>query len=174
MTAEQPAQETAEEQPPERPTAAVISATGALRLLLLLLAIWTAFSGLSMAVFQGINAATLAGGLEDEAAQRLLGVHLLALTPVYLILAWRPQQYRLLLWLPYAVQAGVIIVTAYDVIAGNRDVEDGVLPLVVAGIFLALLMYVWVMGRRPAIAPEAAELAAGPEPAAEPAPEKET
>ena len=142
---------------------AVISATGALRLLLLLLAVWTAFSGLSMAVFQGINAATLAGGLEDEAAQRLLGVHLLALTPVYLLLAWRPREYRLLLWLPYTVQVGVIIVTAYDVIAGNRDMEDGALPLVVAGIFLALLVYVWVTGRRAPIAPEAEEPAAGPE-----------
>lgn len=164
MTSDQPAQETVEELPPERPAIAVISATGALRLLLLLLAIWTAFSGLSMTVFQGINAATLAGGLEDEAAQRLLGVHLLALTPVYLLLAWRPKEYRLLLWLPYAVQAGVIIATAYDVIAGNRDMEDGALPLVVAGIFLALLVYVWVTGRRPAIVPEAEESAPEPPP----------
>jgi len=161
MSPSQPASQ--EEQRPEPPTVSVISAAGALRVLLVLLAIWTAFSGLSLAVFQGVNAATLAGGLDDEAAQRLLGVHLLALVPVYLALAWRPQQYRFLLWLPYAVQAGVIVATAYDVIAGERDLEDGALPLVVAGIFLALLVYVWAMQRQAPVPSKAKEPADAPE-----------
>ncbi len=141
----------------------VISATGALRVLLVLLAVWTAFSGLSLTIFQGVNTATLAGGLDDAAAQRLLGVHLLALVPVYLVLAWRPQQHRFLLWLPYAVQAGIIAATAYDVIAGERDLADGALPLVVAGIFLALLVYVWVMQRQAQVPSKVKEPAAAPE-----------
>jgi hypothetical protein len=158
MSSTQPPPE--EEQPPEPPTVSVISAAGALRVLLVLLAVWTAFSGLSLTIFQGANAATLAGGLDDEAAQRLLGVHLLALVPVYLVLAWRPQQHRFLLWLPYAVQAGVLIATAYDVTAGERDLEDGALPLVVAAIFLALLLYVWVMQRQAQV-PSKAKVPAG-------------
>lgn len=161
MSPSQPASQ--EEQHPEPPTVSVISAAGALRVLLVLLAVWTAFSGLSLTIFQGVNTATLAGGLEDEAAQRLLGVHLLALVPVYLVLAWRPQQYRFLLWLPYAVQAGVVVATAYDVIAGNRDLQDGALPLIVAGIFLALLVYVWTMQRQAHVPSKAKEPAATPE-----------
>jgi hypothetical protein len=169
MSSEQPPPQ--EEQRPEPlPTMSVVSAAGAFRVLLVLLAVWTAFSGLSLAVFQGVNAATLAGGLDDEAAQRLLGVHLLALVPVYLVLAWRPQQHRFLLWLPYAVQAGVVVATAYDVIAGNRDLQDGALPLIVAGIFLALLVYVWAMQRQAQVPAKAKE----PAGAAEKPPERES
>ncbi len=145
---------------PARP-AAVISAQGSLRLLLVLLAIWTLFSGLALTFFQEATAATIGGGLEggeSSAAQRLLGVHLLVLAPLYGLLAWEPRRYRLLLWVPYAAQGGVVAAAAYDIIAGDRDFQDGALPLVVAAIFLVLLVYVWTAGR----VPEALEEEAGP------------
>ena len=132
--------------------AAVISAQSALRLLLVLLAMWTVLSGLALIFFQGGGGATIGGGLggdEGGAAQRLLGVHLLVLAPIYGLLAWDPQRYRLLLWVPYAAQGGVVVVTAFDIATLERDFVNGALPLIVAATFLVLLVYVWAAGRRP-------------------------
>ena len=142
-----PSTETAEERP-----AAVINAQSAMRLLLALLAVWTAFSGLALVFFQSGSGATIGGGLEGghgEAAQRLLGVHLLVLAPLYGLLAWEPQRFRLLMWVPYAAQGGVVAVTLFDIATGDRDFTDGVLPLVVAMTFLALFLYVWRYARQP-------------------------
>lgn len=165
-TTEPPAEELAagEGLPAPPPTVAVLSAVGALRLLLVLLAIWTAFSGLAMAIFQDIDVGILRGSGELESVQRVLGVHLLALAFVYFLLAWRPQQYRLLLWLPYGVQAGVVIAIGYDIIADKRDLQDGALPLIIAAIFLVLLIYVWAMRRQAALPTKAEERAPAPEP----------
>lgn len=132
--------------------AAVISAQSALRLLLVLLTMWTVLSGLSLIFFQGGSGATIGGGLggdEGGAAQRLLGVHLLVLAPIYGLLAWNPKRYRLLLWVPYAAQGGVVAVTAFDIVTLERDFVDGALPLIVAATFLVLLVYVWAAARRP-------------------------
>jgi len=136
----------------EEGPAAVISAQSALRLLLVLLTFWTAFSGLALTFFQDASAATIGGGLEGgegEAAQRLLGVHLLVLAPVYGLLAWDPPRFRLLMWLPYAAQGGVVAAMTFDIVTGRRDFIDGALPLIVAIIFLVLLVYVWRAGRVP-------------------------
>ena len=156
---------------PERP-AAVVSAQGALRLLLILLTIWTAFSGLALVFFQDGAAATIGGGLEGgegEAAQRLLGVHLLVLAPIYGLLVWRPAQYGSLLWVPYAAQGGVVVVTAVDIITFDRDFSDGALPLIVAATFLALRIYVWRARTQPEALgvdePEEPEAAEGEAPA---------
>jgi hypothetical protein len=130
--------------------AAVLSAQSALRLVLILLAVWTAFSGLALVLFQSGSAATIGGGIdggEGVAAQRLLGVHLLVLAPLYGLLAWDPARHRRLLWLPYAAQGGVVVVTLYDIMAGDRDIQDGMLPLIVAATFLVLLVYVWRAAR---------------------------
>ncbi len=138
----------------EEHPAATISAQSALRLLLVMLAIWTAFSGLALVFFQGAAAATIGGGLEGgegEAAQRLLGVHLLVLAPIYGLLAWEPQRFRLLLWVPYVAQGGVVAVTAFDILTLDRDFLDGALPLIVAATFFVLLVYVWRAGRRPEV-----------------------
>ncbi|MCH8962840.1 MAG: hypothetical protein IH820_16405, partial [Bacteroidetes bacterium] len=142
--------------------AAVISAQSALRLLLVLLTMWTVLSGLALIFFQGGSGATIGGGLggdEGEAAQRLLGVHLLVLAPIYGLLAWEPRRYRLLLWIPYAAQGGVVAATTFDILTGKRDFIDGALPLIVASVFFVLLVYVWRAGRRPEVAEaEEAEL----------------
>lgn len=141
-------QEAFEEEAP----VAVIRAEGALRLLLALLVVWTLFSGLALTFFQDASAATIGGGLEGgdgAAAQRLLGVHLLVLAPIYALIAWDPKRFRLLLWVPFVAQAGVVAATVFDLVTLNRDFVDGALPLIVASVFLVLLVYVWQAGRVP-------------------------
>jgi hypothetical protein len=167
-----PAPVPVEEAPPRPPD--VISAQGALRLLLVLLAIWTLFSGLALTFFQDAAAATIGGGLgggEGAAAQRLLGVHLLVLGPLYGLLAWEPKRFRALLWVPYVAQGGVVAATLYDIAVGDRGLKDGALPLIVAAMFFVLLVYV-SLARRPPEAPEekapAEEAPAAAEQAAEP------
>ncbi len=146
-----PATESAEERP-GAVISAVISAESALRLVIGLLAMWTLLSGLALTFFQDASAATIGGGLEGgqgEAAQRLLGVHLLVLAPIYVLLAWDPRRFRLLLWVPYAAQGGVVAATAFDLLTTSRKLQDGALPLIVATIFLVLLIYVWRAGKLP-------------------------
>jgi len=155
---------------------AVLSAESALRLVLILLALWTFLSGLTLTFFQDASEATIGGGLEGgqgQAAQRLLGVHLLVLSPIYGMLAWEPKRFRLLLWLPYAAQGGVVAATLYDIMSGDREFRDGALPLIVAIIFFVLLLYVTFARREPEPlkAPKEAEPEAEqPAPAAEPPP----
>ena len=135
-----------------RPTGGVISAERAQRLVLFLLALWTGLSGLALTLFQDASGATIAGGLgggQGHAAQRLVGVHLLVLAPVYALIAWYPKRYRLLLWVPYAAQGGVVITTLYDIMRGYRTFSDGALPLFVAAVFLALLLYVTFADQQP-------------------------
>lgn len=121
-----------------------VNAESALRLVLLLLTMWTLLSGLALTFFQGASGATIGGGLEGgqgEAAQRLLGVHLLVLAPVYGLIAWQPERYRLIGWLPYVTQGGVVLVTLFDIVTGKRDIQGAALPFFVALIFLVLLIY---------------------------------
>ena len=135
-----------------RPASGVISAESAQRLVLVLLALWTLLSGLALTFFQDASDATIGGGLkggQGAAAQRLLGVHLLVLAPVYGLIAWEPKRFRLLLWVPYAAQGGVVLATLYDIITGDRKFIDGALPLIVAATFFVLLMYVTFAGRQP-------------------------
>jgi len=124
-----------------------------LRIILVLLTLWTVFSGLALVFFQGAADATIGAGLgvgdEGKAAQRLLGVHLLVLAPIYGLLVWRPLEYQALRWVPYAAQGGVVIVTAFDILALDRDFVDGALPLIVAATFFVLLVYIWWAGRVP-------------------------
>jgi hypothetical protein len=138
---------------------ATLNAQSALRLLLVLLAIWTFFSGLALTFFQDAAAATIGGGIggdEGSAAQRLLGVQLLVLGPVYGMLAWEPERFRPLLWAPYAAQGGMVAVTLVSIATGDRDFTDGVLPLVVATFFFVMLVYVTFATRRDqaAVVPE--------------------
>jgi hypothetical protein len=136
-----------EPQAPREPTAerdsaiAVISAYGAFRVLLVLLAVWTFFAGFSLLV-QGPT--TLTFGSDDPAAERIIGALLIVLVPVYGLLAWRREEYRLLLWIPYAAQAAVILPSVWDiVVTRDRAFQDAALMVIVSGIFLVLLVYFW-------------------------------
>jgi len=136
---------------PPRPQA-TINAQNALRLVLLLLTMWTLLSGLALTFFQGAAAATIGGGLEGgqgEAAQRLLGVHLLVLAPIYGLIAWQPERYRLIAWVPYIAQGGVVLVTFFDIVTGARDIQGAALPFFVSLFFFVLLVYVWRTARIP-------------------------
>ncbi len=164
---------------PETP-AGMISADRALQLLLILLTIWTGFSGLVLLFFPDSAEATIGGG-QGEAAQRLLGVHVLVLAPIYGLVAWNRERYQMFLWIPYVVQTAVVIVTVVNMVTGDLDFVDGLLPLTVAATFLTLLVFVWRAGRLQ-IAPESEllsrftsddaeeEVAASPEPGLEPGP----
>jgi hypothetical protein len=133
---------------PARPEAtpgggAVVSVGAVRRLVLLLLAFWTAIWGISLLL--GANAGSLSAGIDQHAAQRLLGVHVLILAPLYALLGWNPTKYRVFLWVPYVSQAGIAVVTLFNF-------KDAVLPFVVAVIFLALLLFLWQAGRKPTAA----------------------
>jgi len=138
---------------PGRPEGAVVSVGAARRLVLILLAFWTAIWGFSLLL--AANAGSLSAGIEEHAAQRLLGVHILILAPLYALLGWNPTKYRVFLWVPYASQAAIAVVTLFDL-------KDAVLPCVVAVIFLALLLFLWQAGRKPTAAIKPGGAPAGP------------
>jgi hypothetical protein len=119
-----------------------------MRVLVLLIAVWSLLCGLVLVAFQGAAAAALGAGVADDAGQRLVGAHLLILAPAYAIIAWRSEQYAALLWLPLAGQLAVAITVGYSILTGETDFEDGMLPVVVGGIFVALLAFVWISEQR--------------------------
>jgi len=149
---------------PARPEGAVVSVGAARRLVLILLAFWTAIWGFSLLL--GANAGSLSAGIEEHAAQRLLGVHILILAPLYALLGWNPTKYRVFLWVPYVSQAAIAVVTLFDL-------KDAVLPCVVAVIFLALLLFLWQAGRKPAAPIKAGGVPASPAPSAPQGPKPE-
>ncbi len=117
---------------------AVISAYGAFRVLLILLAVWTFFEGFALFT-GGISGLQFAGG-GDHTASRVVGAQMLVFVPVYALLAWNRDRYRLLIWVPYGAQVAVILPTAWSVLHGDFD---SVLLLIVSIIFFALLFYFW-------------------------------
>lgn len=129
--------------PPAKPpttreeAVAVIGAYGAFRLLLILLAIWSFIEG--FALFTGGFQALTFGG-NDRTAERVVGAQLIVFVPVYGLLAWRQEQYRLLIWVPYGAQLAIIVPTAWALLQGDTD---GLLLLVVSATFFALLFYFW-------------------------------
>jgi hypothetical protein len=149
---------------PGRPEGAVVSVGAARRLVLILLAFWTAIWGVSLLL--GANAASLSAGIQEHAAQRLLGVHVLILAPLYALLGWNPTKYRVFLWVPYATQAAIAVVTLFSL-------KDAVLPFVVAVIFLALLLFLWQAGRKPLATIKPGSVPASPGPSAPQAPKPE-
>jgi hypothetical protein len=137
-----------QEPPPRDPEAAaapedaiaVISAYGAFRLLLVLLAVWTFFAGFSL-LTQGVGALSFGGG---AAAERVAGAYMIVLAPIYGLIAWRRDDYRWLIWVPYAAQLAVIIPTFYDLlISHDGHFQDSALMLIVSLTFFVLLVYLW-------------------------------
>lgn len=167
-----PEQPSEQEPAPGTNAVAVISAYGAFRVLLILLAIWTFIEGFALFT-GGIEALTLGG--EDRAAERIVGAHMIVLAPVYGLLAWRRDRYRLLIWIPYAAQLAIIVPLAWSLVIDDGGRFDGFLLLIVSIIFLVLLVYFWVSSHpaeffRPAeeeVAPEEEEFEEGDEEYAE-------
>jgi hypothetical protein len=113
---------------------AVVSAYGAFRLLLGLLAAWSFFAGFAL-----IIGALAFGG--DSLAERVIGAHMVVLSPVYGLLAWRRNEYRYFIWIPYAAQAAIVLPGLWALVV-NQD-GDGGLLLIISIIFLVLLVYLW-------------------------------
>ena len=64
---------------------AVVSAYGAYRVLVMLLAIWTFFAGFAL-LTQGVTALSF-GGQDAAGVERVIGAHMLILAPIYVLLA---------------------------------------------------------------------------------------
>jgi hypothetical protein len=121
---------------------AVISAYGAFRLLVALLAVWSFFAGFVL-LTQGFGAVGFSG---HGPAERVVGGHMIVLAPVYGLIAWRRQAYRLFLWVPYAGQLAIILPLLWALVA-DQEIGGSALLLVVSAIFFVLLMYVWLNAR---------------------------
>lgn len=125
-----------DETAPARTSPAVIEAHSAFRLLLVLVTIWSFIEG--FALFTGsIDALSLNA---DRVAERIVGAQMLVLSGAFALLAWRREQFRLLLWLPYAAQIAIIIPIGISIFGGS---SDGALLFVVSLIFFVLLFYFW-------------------------------
>jgi hypothetical protein len=118
----------------------VLSAHGTFRVLIIVIAVWTFFAGFSL-LTQGIGRVSFGG--DDEAAERTVGAFMLLLVPLYGLMAWKQDEYRLLVWVPFAAQLAIIVPLLWDLVLGTRDLDDSVLLFVVSLIFLVLLLYVW-------------------------------
>ncbi len=119
-------------------TVAVISAYGAFRVLLVLLAIWSFFEG--FALFTGGLSALSLGG-NDRMAEQIVGTQMIVFVPVYALLAWKRERYRLLIWVPYGAQLAIILPTSWGLLFHSDP--DGVLLLVVSLVFFVMLFYFW-------------------------------
>ena len=117
---------------------AVISAYGAFRVLVILLAIWTFFEG--FALLTGGWSALSFGG-DDRTAERVIGAQMIVFVPVYGLLAWQRERYRLLIWVPYGAQLAIILPALWALFLHGDT--DGILLLIVSLIFFVLLFYFW-------------------------------
>ncbi|HEX5370999.1 MAG TPA: hypothetical protein VFY10_16465, partial [Dehalococcoidia bacterium] len=115
------------------------------RIIILLIAIWSLIAGVLLVFFHGTASGALGAGVSDAAGQRLVGAHLLILVPVYLLIAWHPERYHGLLWLPFAGQLVVVISVGYGILSGDTAFGDGMLALAIGAIFVVLLSFIWVV-----------------------------
>ena len=130
------------------PRDAAISTRILTRIIVLLIAGWSATAGTVLIGFHGTASGALGAGLTDDAAQRLLGAHLIVLVPAYLLLAWRPEHHGAFLWLPLGTQAATAAAVSYSILTGETDFGDGILAAAVSGIFVVLLGFVWISEQR--------------------------
>ncbi|HEY4684796.1 MAG TPA: hypothetical protein VII57_01995 [Dehalococcoidia bacterium] len=127
---------------------AVISTRLLTRVLIFLVALWSFLAGIVLVAFHGASAGALGAGVTDDAGQRLVGAHLLLLTPAYLLIAWRPERHKSFLWLPFAGQLALAATVGYGILAGETEFGDGILAFAVGTIFVVLLGFVWVSEQR--------------------------
>ena len=74
------------------------------RVIVTLIAAWSLVYGAVLAFFHDASTGALGAGVEDIAGQRLVGAHMILLVPVYLMIAWHPDRYPMLHWLPFGGQ----------------------------------------------------------------------
>jgi hypothetical protein len=129
---------------PARPGPEVVPASGVYRAAIIFLGIWTIFAGLAL-VTQGVPALSLGA---DDAAERIIGSQMLMLVPIYALIVWRPDENRLLRWIPYAAQLSIILPFFWDsLITGEHDFTNGALLFVASVVFLGVLIYVRASAR---------------------------
>lgn len=129
-------------------TDTTISTRILMRIIVALIAVWSLLAGLVLVFFHGSGSGALGAGVADPSGQRLAGAHMLVLVPVYLLIAWKPDRYPMLPWLPFLGQAAVFFSVGYSILSGNTDFGDGILPVAVSGMFLGLLGFVWITEQR--------------------------
>jgi hypothetical protein len=132
----------------ESPAVASISTRILIRLIVLLIAVWSLLAGLVLVAFHGAGSGAMGAGVADDAGQRLVGTHLLLLTPMYLLIAWRFQRYEGLLWLPFFGQVILALTVAYNIISGDTHFGDGILAVAISSILAGLLGFVWMTEQR--------------------------
>jgi hypothetical protein len=118
------------------------------RIIVALIAAWSLVCGLVLTFLHDASTGALGAGVEDEAGQRLAGAHMLVLVPVYLLIAWHPERYPMLHWLPFGGQLAVVFAVGYSMLSGTIGVSDGILPVAVSAIFMGLLAFIWITEQR--------------------------
>jgi hypothetical protein len=127
---------------------ATISTRQLMRVIILLIAVWSITAGAVLLAFPSAGSGALGAGIADRAGQRLVGVHLLLLAPVYLLIAARQDRYQGFIWLPIAGQTAMALAVAYNIISGDTSVSDGALSTVICLLFAGLLTFVWITEQR--------------------------
>lgn len=118
------------------------------RIIVGLIAAWSLVYGVVLSFFHSASTGALGAGLEDVAGQRLVGAHMLLLVPVYALIAWHPERYPMLHWLPFGGQLAVFFAVGYSILSGTIGFSDGILPVAVSTIFLGLLAFIWITEQR--------------------------
>ena len=132
----------------ETPPEAAISTRILLRVIVLLIALWSLFAGVMLTAFHGASSGALGAGVADDAGQRLVGVHLLLLVPAYLMIAWNPERYSGMIWLPFFGQVAVVGTVGYSILSNDTNFSDGILAVAVSLILGGLFGFVWITQQR--------------------------
>ena len=127
---------------------ATISTRQLMRIIILLIAVWSLTAGAVLLAFPNAGSGALGAGIADRAGQRLVGVHLLLLAPVYLVIAARQDRYQGFIWLPIFGQVALALTIAYNIGSGDTSFSDGALSTVISLMLAGLLSFVWITEQR--------------------------
>jgi hypothetical protein len=134
--------------PEAKPADAQISAQLLMRIVVLLIAVWSGFSGLVLLAFHGASAGALSAGINDEAGQRLVGIHMVVLVPAYVLIAWRFERYGGMVWLPFAAQCCFAAVVLYSIVQDETKFGDGILAFAASALLAGSLGVLWLTEQR--------------------------
>ena len=68
-----------------------------------------------------------------------------------MLIAWKPERYGALVWVPFFAQAAVFFSVGYSMLAGDTGVTDGILALAISGVLAGLLGFVWITEQRTSV-----------------------